>query len=361
MLIVEGAMGLLDAASGAAPGGPGSTQAVADALDLQVVLVIDAARMGQSVAAIVDGFNRAGPRPLAGVILNQVGSARHAQMLRDAVTPLAPVLGVLPRRPDLDTPSRHLGLVQAAERADLETFLDRAADWVAEGCDLDAVQSHAATVRVGDTLATGLAPLGQRIAVAQDAAFGFTYTHVLQDWQKAGAEILPFSPLADESPVLDADAVFLPGGYPELHAGRLAAATRFHAGLQAAARRGSMTYGECGGYMVLGQGLVDADGTRHAMAGLLALETSFAERARHLGYRKLRAPDGPLVGHYRGHEFHYATTLRADGPALFEAKDAENTLLAPMGLMQGKVMGSFGQLIGPEPGTSPKPSSSDNP
>ena len=130
---------------------------------------------------------------------------------------------------------------------------------------------------------------GQRIAVADDAAFAFRYALVTDGWRAAGAEILPFSPLADEAPDAGADAVYLPGGYPELHAGRLAAAGNFLAGLRAAAARGAAVFGECGGYMVLGRGLVDADGHRHAMAGLLPLETSFADRGLHLGYRRADA------------------------------------------------------------------------
>ena len=131
--------------------------------------------------------------------------------------------------------------------------------------------------------------LGQRIAVARDEAFAFAYPLVLDGWRRAGAEVLPFSPLADESPSPVADAIYLPGGYPELHAGRLAGAGRFIEGLRAAAARGAVVYGECGGYMVLGDSLVDADGVSHAMAGLLPVATTFAERRLTLGYRTAHA------------------------------------------------------------------------
>ncbi|MBW3534988.1 MAG: hypothetical protein KY453_07210, partial [Gemmatimonadetes bacterium] len=133
-----------------------------------------------------------------------------------------------------------------------------------------------------------LPPLGQRIAVARDAAFGFAYWHMLEDWRAAGAEIVPFSPLADQPPDAGADAVFLPGGYPELHAGRLAGNRRFLDGLGTAAERGTLIYGECGGFMVLGEHLIDADGHAHAMAGLVPLTTSFATRQLSLGYREMR-------------------------------------------------------------------------
>ncbi len=153
----------------------------------------------------------------------------------------------------------------------------------------------------------------------------------------------PFSPLADD-PVPEADFVFLPGGYPELHAGQIAANTIFMQSLRNAAQTTDI-YGECGGYMVLGEGLTGADGTRHVMAGLLPLETSFATRQLHLGYRHLEAQTGPFPGAWAAHEFHYATTLRADGPPLFAATDAEGTALPPMGLHLGRVSGSFAHLI----------------
>lgn len=176
--------------------------------------------------------------------------------------------------------------MQAGERADLETFLDGAAELIAGAVDLDAITELAERLPAPPPMPR-IPPPAQRIAMANDAAFAFSYPHLLEDWRAQGAEILPFSPLADE-PVPQTDLVYLPGGYPELHAGRLAAAETFLSSLRAAAQT-AMIHGECGGYMVLGDGLVDADGTRHPMAGLLRLETSFADRRLHLGYRHLRA------------------------------------------------------------------------
>ncbi|MBX6323487.1 MAG: hypothetical protein IRY94_16815, partial [Rhodospirillaceae bacterium] len=150
--------------------------------------------------------------------------------------------------------------------------------------------------------------------------------------------------------------VYLPGGYPELHAGRLAAAPAFLDGLRNAAARGAVVYGECGGYMVLGEALVDGDGRRHAMAGLLPLETSFADRRLHLGYREARlAADGPLgpAGSlFRGHEFHYATVVREGRAApLFDVRDARGRGLGPAGLRRGSVSGSFVHLVDRAPAT----------
>src|SRR5262249_51200214 len=152
--------------------------------------------------------------------------------------------------------------------------------------DIDALGALARQSKLGnDVPAVPLPPLGQRIAVARDDAFVFAYPPALDGWRRAGAELSFFSPLANEAPGADADAVYLPGGYPELHAGRLAAAARFHAGLRGAAHAGAVIYGECGGYMVLGEALTDEERQTHRMAGLLPLATSFAERRLQLGYR----------------------------------------------------------------------------
>ncbi len=347
-LVVEGAMGLFDGAPEPEdPLGTGSTADVAAALELPVVLVMDVSRMGQGAAAVAAGV--AGFREdvhVAGVILNRLGSARHETLLRGAVETVLPVLGALPRREDLALPSRHLGLVQAGERDDLAGFIDRAAAWVEAGCDLEAVFADSAVLHGPVEPPAHIEPPGQRVAVARDLAFGFAYPHMLDDWRALGAEVAVFSPLADEGPDADADAVFLPGGYPELHAGRLAAAGRFRDGMARAAARGTLIYGECGGYMVLGDGLVDPDGARHAMLGLLRLETTFAQPQRHLGYRQLATLGGlPWKGVLRGHEFHYATAQREEGEPLFLVHDAEGADLGACGLRQGRVMGSFAHVI----------------
>ena len=347
MLIVEGAMGLFDGAAGGHDpcAGQGSSGATAMALGLPVLLVVDCARAGQTVGALVSGLAHwhEGVR-IAGVVLNRIASARHEAMVRPAVERVCPVLGVLPRASALTVPSRHLGLMQAAELDAAEAFVEGAAEVVARSCDLDAIRALAAPVIPGEAPRRLPVP-GQRIAVACDAAFSFTYPHMLSDWRDAGAEISTFSPLADEGPDTAADTVFLPGGYPELHAGRLAGAETFHRGMRAARDRGAVIYGECGGYMVLGRGLVDAEGGHHRMLGFLGLETSFAERSLHLGYRRLSGAEGPFSGAFAAHEFHYTRTLLAEGAPLFQAEDAQGTALEPMGLRHGHVMGSFAHII----------------
>ena len=219
-LIIEGAMGLFD---GAPPDGKGATADLARMLGLPVVLVIDASAMAQSIAPLAAGFARHDSEVrIAGVILNKVGSDRHERMLRAALAPTGlTVLGALPRSGDIKRPSRHLGLVQAGDLPDLEPFLNAAADFVSRHLDLPAIAEMLHPV--GGSTPAPPPQQHKRIAIARDAAFSFTYAHQLAGWAAAGTELLPFSPLADD-PVPEADMIYLPGGYPELHARRLSGA-----------------------------------------------------------------------------------------------------------------------------------------
>jgi len=192
-------------------------------------------------------------------------------------------------------------------------------------------------------------PPGQRIALASDRAFTFAYPHLVGAWRHAGAEIIPFSPLADEAPPARADSCWLPGGYPELHADVLAAARGFSAGLWRFAETRPV-HGECGGYMVLGESLEDADGTQHAMTGLLGHSTSFAKRKLHLGYRTARLLSDSVLGKkdatVRGHEFHYASLVAAgDDDAFAELRDGEGRALGKSGGRRGYVTGTFFHAI----------------
>jgi cobyrinic acid a,c-diamide synthase len=353
IIVCEGVMGLFD---GAGPDGEaGSTAELARVTAWPVVLVVDAGGQGASVAALVAGFARHDPQvPLAGVILNRVTSLRHRTLLTGAIArhlPGLPVLGAMPSNPALKLPSRHLGLVPAGELAEAEASIAGAAALVADTINIDQLIALTQPSRHRDTRgAAGLPPLGQHIAVARDDAFLFAYEAVLSGWRRQGAEISVFSPLANESPNPNADAIHLPGGYPELHAGRLAAATRFLGGLRDAAACGKPICGECGGYMVLGEALTDAGGATHRMAGLLPLATSFAKPRRHLGYRvaTLLAPAqlGSAGARFRGHEFHYASIVaEGDVDRLFVLTDASGNDLGPAGLKRGPVFGSFIHLI----------------
>ncbi len=356
LAIVEGVMGLFD---GAAAGGRldvGSTAELAAVTGWPVVLVVNAQGQGASVGALLRGFcSHRADVEIVGVVFNNVSSPRHAHILRLAAAEAAPrlaVLGAIPRDPRLRIESRHLGLQQAAELDDLDTTLDRLAEIVTREIDLDRVCALArpATVVAEPSEQPAIPPFGQRIALARDAAFSFHYAHMLAAWRHAGAEIALFSPLADEAPAADTDAVFLAGGYPELHGGALATCQGFMHGLRNAAARGAVIYGECGGYMVLGQAITDGDGATHEMAGLLPLTTSFAARKLHLGYRQILLASECPLGHegrmFRGHEFHYVTVVAegAERP-LFTATDAAGDTLGAVGLSKGRVMGSFMHLI----------------
>ena len=346
LLLIEGAMGLFDGAAN----GSGSAADLATALTVPVILVVDCAKQAQSVAALVLGFGCFRPDVrIAGVILNRVGSARHEAMLRTALAPLdVTVFGAIPRSSELTLPERHLGLVQAGEHADLEAFLEKAADLCRTHVDLVALESAARKLKTAETEDMNLpAPIGRKIAVARDVAFAFSYPHMLRHWHSQGAEIGFFSPLADEAPGPDVDAIFLPGGYPELHASVLAGVENFKSGMRQAANSDTLIYGECGGYMTLGEDLVDAAGKSHKMLGLLPLVTSFKDRKRHLGYRTLEPIGGlPWTRPLSAHEFHYASIV-SEGNAdyLFVARDAEGNKRDDMGLRRGNVMGSFAHVI----------------
>jgi cobyrinic acid a,c-diamide synthase len=344
--IAEGVMGLFDGA-----GGRGATSDLAALLGWPVVLVLDVKGQIETAAAIAAGCaSFRDDVEISSVILNRVASARHLAMIRPAFDRLGiRLLGGVVGDPRLSMPERHLGLVQAAETPDIGDRLDAIADAVEAAVDIDAVVQCARPAVVGGGRSIGLRPPGQRIALARDRAFSFMYPHLLDQWRRSGAELLPFSPLADESPAADADAVWLPGGYPELHAATLAAARRFQEGLRALASRSVAVHGECGGYMVLGRGIEDADGKRHAMTGLLQLETSFARRSLHLGYRRARLrADGVLGGRgseIKGHEFHYARILSAGDEPLADCSDASGAVVPEAGARRGSVSGTFFHAI----------------
>lgn len=347
ILVIEAMMGLFDGATD----GKGTAADLAAMLGLSVVFVVDASHMSQSVAALVTGFAgfRADVR-IAGVILNKVGGERHEMMLRKALDAVRmPIVAVVRRDNDIALPERHLGLVQAGEHQTLESFIEHAADAVSDECNFEFLLRIArqGLNRPSTANIARLPPLGSRIAVARDVAFAFSYEHMLLGWRRRGAEISFFSPLADEAPDPAADAIYLPGGYPELHCGRIASASNFRAKVIDAAGKGVQIYGECGGYMVLGEGLVDVAGERHQMLGLLPVVTSYEERKRHLGYRRVK----PLNAAYfeqlmTAHEFHYSAVVSEGGAdRLFQVTDALGNDLGQAGLQRGQIAGSYMHLI----------------
>ncbi len=350
----EGSMGLYDGVATRGQSGFGSSAETAKRMGWPVVLVVDVGGQAQSAAATALGFKNYDPElPFAGVILNRVASPRHERLTRLGMDKAGiKVLGSLPRRGDLTLPERHLGLIQAVEHPDLEAAIAGYAEFLRAHVDLEAIKAAALSGQA-PAPASLPEPPAQRIALARDAAFSFTYPHLLTGWRAAGAEILPFSPLADEAPAADADLVWLPGGYPELHGPALAAAETFRAGVRKHAET-KPVHGECGGYMTLGEALIDKAGNRHQMLGLLGLVTSYEKRKFHLGYRRaiLQAsmPGFGAGTALRGHEFHYSTILEEPDAPLANVMDADGNPVPETGSIKGNVTGTFFHLITGEQG-----------
>ena len=321
LALVEGVMGLFD---GRGPSSEGSSAAVAAQLGLPVVLVVEASRQAGSVAALVRGFRDHGPPPvrLAGVVLNRVGSERHHALLAEALQAIeVPLLGVLPHHPSLELPSRHLGLLPPGELHDLEQRQEQWAELAVRQLNLEQLlpllAPPAAQVGAGDPIhwclrdqqppleaSGGAGPLP--VAIASDAAFHFRYPEAGELLQAVGLEPLAWSPLADEPLPAGCRAVLLPGGYPELHAARLAASRRSLADLARAAAGGVPLVAECGGLLLLGEQLADGEGRLHRMAGVLPFQAR--KGGLSLGYRQATARAAGLLVRpgetFSGHEFH---------------------------------------------------------
>ena len=319
VLVVEGVMGLYD---GAADGTPSSTADVARLLEAPVVLVVDAAAMSTSVAALVSGYVGFDPTvQVAGVVLNRVGSDGHETLLREALAPLdVPVLGALRRDDRLTWRDRHLGLVPVAEQPDaVAAALDRLADAVAARVDLAAIVAlarSAAPMAVDPVrLPEAVVPPGRRVAVAVAAgpAFTFTYQDTLDALVAAGVEPLPFDPRTEERLPEGAAGLLAGGGFPEVHAGDLAANAQLSADLRRRVGNGMPVWAECGGLLWLCRSL---DGT--PMAGVLPADARMTDRLS-LGYRTARAatasPVAAVGAQLRGHEFHYSV-VEPGGEAL---------------------------------------------
>ena len=350
LVLAEGSMGLFDGVARAGEVGTGASADLAALTGWPVVLVLDVSGQAQSAAAVARGFATMRPGvALAGVVLNRVASPRHEALVRAGMDAAGiSVLGALPRNPGIAVPERHLGLLQAEETPELDRIIAEAGAFITANLDLHVLRAAATASSLAAQAPRPVIPPGQRIALARDAAFSFTYPHLLDGWRRAGAEILPFSPLADQAPDASADCCWLPGGYPELHGGALAATTRFRQGLRRFAEIRPV-HGECGGYMAMGAAIVDRDGHRHEMAGLLGLVTSFEKRRMHLGYRLASLATG-IPGHapgarLRGHEFHYSTILDQPDMPLARVVDATGEAVPETGSRRGLSTGTFFHLI----------------
>ncbi len=362
--VIEGVMGLFDGRTG--EGERASTAEVAKALGAPVILVLDVARIARTAAALVAGVRAFDPAlQLAGVILNRVASDTHIAAIAPAIERETgvPVLGAIRRDDTLAMPERYLGLVPVPEAPEGTAFLDRASATVASAIDLDALLRRLPDLAPSDIVVPGLfpdhaIPTCVRIAIARDRAFHFYYEDSLDLLRAWGAELLPFSPLADDDLPDGTQAVYLGGGFPELFATELAANEPMKAALRRAAACGMPVYGECGGYMYLGTSLTDRESHRHAMAGVVPLVSSMARGKLTLGYRDVTAlRDTPLARHGEhlpGHEFHWSVQ-EAGGDVASSAYDVDGPSPRREGYAAGSILGSYVHLhLGSDPRLAPR-------
>jgi cobyrinic acid a,c-diamide synthase len=318
--LIEGVMGLFD---GAGSSDFASTAHIARLLKLPILLVVDCSHLSRSVAAIVHGYRSFDPElVIAGLILNRVGSDRHAQVLTEALIPLGiPIVGILHRQDQIQIPDRHLGLVPAQELSDLQTLFEKLA-YLAESCFdwsilLPLLKTHPQERAIGQKL-PNLVPAPKqdslRIAIAQDAAFNFYYADNLDLLKDLGAELIPWYPLANEPLPAGIQGVYLGGGFPEVFAAQLSDSQLSRRSLQAAIQSGLPTYAECGGLMYLCEAITDLNGVNHPMVGILPTIAQMRSRLT-LGYRAATAlrqtvflQSGETV---RGHEFHHSQLTAA--------------------------------------------------
>lgn len=310
VVLVEGVMGLYDGTPSAAD--------LSRMFDIPVLAVIDAAAMAQTAGAVVQGLRDYGPVRLAGVIANRVASEGHARMVGASLREI-PLLASLPRQQDA-LPERHLGLVLPDEVGHIEDLLDKLADQLV----LDDAAWQAIAPRRLDTMPQPAIPRlleGRNIALARDAAFAFLYPANVDVLRTLGAQVVFFSPLANEEVPAGADAVYLPGGYPELHAATLAEASQWQASIRRMHASGVPIFAECGGMMALAEALVDKDGVRWPMAGLLPGTALMQPRLAGLGPQAMTTSAGEL----RGHTFHYSRLDTSLGPAGFTTRHPAGT------------------------------------
>lgn len=317
VLVVEGMMGLFDGKKGDSE--KGSSAEIAKLLRLPVLLVVDAGKTARSIAAVVLGFELFDPElPLAGIILNRVASERHLQMLRTAIEARCrtPVLGWLPRQPAITITERHLGLQSVEEQSDTQVRREALADLAEAHLDLDkilrlqcALDLSPASRQVSRGRNSAAAP-PVRIGVARDPAFTFYYEDNFDLLRSLGAELVPFSPLADDTLPAGLDALYLGGGYPELHGPALSGNQAMLSAVHRFAACGRPVYAECGGMMYLSQSLTTRDGVAYEMTGVLPFSVEMTARLVRFGYATVKFTGdcilGPAGTVIRGHSFHYS-------------------------------------------------------
>jgi len=310
--VIEGAMGLFDGIDGASEAG--STAQVAKVVGAPILLVVDARSQGRSAAALVHGFTTFDPAvAVCGVVFNNVASDNHEKVLREALAatlPELPVIGCLPRDTTLAIPSRHLGLVTAEDNPLAPEFVAHLAETMERHLDLDRLLQAAELVEPPAIRAADAAiPADIDLAVARDAAFCFVYEDNLRLLRQAGARLREFSPLHDAALPENVCGIYLPGGYPELFAGKLAGNAAMTGAIRAAVESGMPVYAECGGFIYLSRGVIK-DGVAESLVGIYPAQARMLPRRKALGYREVTLRRDGLLGAAgmvaRGHEFHYS-------------------------------------------------------
>ena len=346
--VVEGVMGLFDGYDGKSDAG--STAQMAKWLGLPVVLVVNAKSMARSAAALVQGFAAFDPAlSFSGVIFNQVGSERHLAYLKEAMATYTSikVWGGIPRTPDIVMPERHLGLVTSDDFSLSGPWLDCLAGLIEAHVDLDGLISAAGEVQKHEYPPISLPPKRVRIGVARDRAFCFYYEDNLDLLRAAGADLICFSPIDDPELPHDLDGLYLGGGYPELCARELSHNKSMRAGVRRASQKGMPIYGECGGFMYIGDSLEDQDGREWPMGGILAVKTRMLGRLKALGYREVTFTSDTILGaagqRIRGHEFHYSEMVGEDpdAPCVFHAIARDGSEKGLMGMQKDRTLGSY--------------------
>jgi cobyrinic acid a,c-diamide synthase len=358
--VIEGVMGMYD--------GNICTADLATSLDLPVILVVDAYGMAESAGAIVKGFMKYDRKGMAchaptfaGVIFNRVASQRHWDRLKDSVKDI-PVLGYLPRDLDFNIPHRHLGLVVAEENPIDKNEIDKLADAILEHVDVDMIEARAGAPRPCVQQASPLIVQTAltKVAVAYDKAFCFYYEDNLDLLREAGAEIVQFSPLSDTDIPDGTDAIYIGGGYPELHAGPLSENKTMLESIKNFAASRNPVYAECGGFMYLTEGIYTFDNVLHSMAGIFPFKTRMLKGRSRLGYREAVLNQDSILGQkgavVRGHEFHYSeidrdtSSVKPSNPRtlkplnldfIYSVKDGSNNDLDNEGYMIHNTLGSY--------------------
>jgi len=357
--VIEGVMGLFDGHSGS--GEDGSTAEVAKIFSAPVVLIINAGKMSRSAAAVAQGYARYDPElDLKGFIINNVGSERHFEWVKEAIEQAAsiPVLGYLPKNKDLEMPERHLGLIPTVENAG-DQFIEPLCEQIEKTIDIDRLLEIAQSVHIikVEHVAPLLFPAEPifptvNIAYAWDEAFSFYYQDNLDLLEAYGARLMPFSPLDDEALPLDTQGVYIGGGFPEIYAERLSKNQAMLDSLREAADKCIPIYGECGGLMYLSKGITDFEGNRYQMVGLVPVWSIMTRKLARMGYVEFEFNQDTILGSQgmklRGHEFHWSEMESELDSPVYRVVHPE---LRNEGYVNGNIFASYIHMhFGSDPG-----------